>query len=59
MRTTQKHFVDTIKLIAYRAETALVALAREKLSRPDDARALVRQVFSSAVDLSPDLEKKR
>jgi hypothetical protein len=58
LRTTKKHFVDTIKLIAYRAETALVALVREKLSRPDDARALVRQVFESAVDLHPDLEKK-
>ena len=58
LRATKKHFVDTIKLIAYRAETALVALAREKLARADDARALVRQIFASAVDLSPDLEKK-
>jgi hypothetical protein len=58
LRTTKKHFVDTIKLIAYRAETALVALVREKLSRPDDARALVRQVFESAVDLNPDAGKK-
>jgi hypothetical protein len=58
LRTSKKHFVDTIKLIAYRAETALVALAREKLARPDDARALVRQVFASAVDLAPDVEKK-
>ena len=54
LRTTKKHFVDTIKLIAYRAETALVAIVREKLSRPDDARALVRQVFESAVDLCPN-----
>ena len=54
LRTTKKHFVDTIKLIAYRAETALVALVREKLSRADDARALVRQVLGSAVDLLPD-----
>jgi len=58
LRATRKHFVDTIKLIAYRAETALVALAREKLARADDARALVRQVFASAVDLSPNVEQK-
>ena len=58
LRTTKKHFVDTIKLIAYRAETALVALAREKLSRSDDARALIRQVFESAADLHPDLQSK-
>jgi hypothetical protein len=54
LRTTQKHFVDTLRLMAYRAETALVALAREKLGRADDARALVRQLFESAVDLVPD-----
>jgi hypothetical protein len=53
LRTTKKHFVDTIKLIAYRAETALVALAREKLSRSEDARSLIRQIFESAVDLYP------
>lgn len=55
---TKKHFVDTIKLIAYRAETALVQVVREKLQRRDDARALVRQIFESAVDLFPDPEKK-
>ncbi len=54
LRTTKKHFVDTIKLIAYRAETALVQVVREKLARTEDARALVRQVLSSAVDLCPD-----
>ena len=58
LKTTKKHFVDTIKLIAYRAETALVQVAREKLQRTDDARALVRQVFSSATDLCPDLQQK-
>lgn len=55
---TKKHFVDTIKLIAYRAETALVQVVREKLQREDDARALVRQVFASAVDLCPNQEQK-
>lgn len=58
LRTAKKHFVDTIKLIAYRAETALVHIAREKLHRADDARALVRQVFNSAADLCPDHQNK-
>lgn len=58
LRTSKKHFVDTIKLIAYRAETALVQVAREKLARPEDARTLIRQVFASSVDLSPDLRQK-
>ena len=58
LRTTKKHFVDTIKLAAYRAETALVHIAREKLSREEDARALIRQVFTSTVDLCPNRENK-
>ena len=58
LNPTKKHFVDTIKLIAYRAETALVQVLREKLKRSDDARALVRQIFGSAVDLHPDREKQ-
>ena len=58
LRVTKKHFVDTIKLIAYRAETALVQIVREKLVREDDARALVRQVLTNTVDLCPNLEDK-
>ena len=58
LSTAKKHFVDTIKLIAYRAETALVHIVREKLQREDDARALVRQVFGATVDLCPDLQQK-
>jgi hypothetical protein len=58
LRTDKKHLVDTLKLIAYRAETALVQIVREKLRRWDDARALVRQVLGSAVDLRPDTKSK-
>lgn len=53
--TERKHFVDTIKLIAYRAETAMATLLREKLNRTDDARALLRQIYDTEVDLFPDL----
>jgi hypothetical protein len=54
LRIAKKQFVDTIKLVAYRAETALVHIAREKLERRDDARSLIRQVLTSTVDLCPD-----
>ncbi len=47
----KKHFIDTIKLIAYRAETAMAGLVREHLSRHDDARSLLRQIYESAVDI--------
>ena len=58
LRTDKKHLVDTIKLIAYRAETALVHIVRETLHRWDDARALVREVLKSTVDLRPDPDNK-
>lgn len=54
LHSEKKHFVDTIKLIAYRAESAMAALARGSMKREDDARSLMCQLFSSAVDLAPD-----
>ncbi len=56
--TERKHFIDTIKLIAYRAETSMASLLRDKLSRADDARALLRQIYKTEVDLIPDLDNK-
>jgi len=58
LRTERKHFVDTIKMIAYRAETSLVSLLREHLARSDDARTLVRQIFQTEADLLPDAATK-
>ena len=59
LHTDKKHLVDTIKMISYRAETMLVLLAREKLARADeDARAWVRGLMCSTVDLRPDLQAK-
>ena len=56
LATSRKRLLDTVKLIAYRAETALAQIVRATLSREDDARSLVREVFRSAADLTPDLE---
>ena len=53
----RKQFIDTIKLIAYRAESALVQLAREQLLRHDDARSFVRGVMQSTINLRPDRER--
>ena len=50
----RKHFLDTIKMIAYRAETAMVSVLRERLARDDDARALLRHIFRNEADLVPD-----
>src|SRR5712691_7384591 len=55
LRTERKHFMDTIKMISYRAETSMAATVREKLARSDDARSLLRQIYSTEVDLIPNL----
>ena len=50
----RKLLMDTIRMIAYRAETAMVMILREKMARPDDARSLAREIFVSTADLIPD-----
>ena len=49
-----KILCDTIKMVAYRAETAMVALLRRHLKNEDDARALIRELFVSAADIQPN-----
>jgi hypothetical protein len=53
-----KHFIDTVKMIAYRAESALAGEVREHLQREDDARALLRRVFVTAANLRPDYPQR-
>jgi hypothetical protein len=55
---SRKQLVDTVKMIAYRTETALASIVREKLVRTDDARSLLRDLFRSEADLVPDLEQQ-
>ena len=49
-----KILCDTIKMVAYRAETAMVALLRRHLKNEDEARALIRELFVSAADIQPN-----
>ena len=58
LSTERKHFIDTVKMIAYRAESSMASLLREPLARSDDARAVLREIFQSDADLTPDLEAK-
>jgi transposase len=53
---SRKQLIDTVKMIAYRAETAMASIIREELARPNDARNLLRDLFRSEADLLPDLE---
>jgi len=54
----QKHFLDTNKPISRRVETSMACVLREALSRDQDARALLRQIYSTDVDLFPDAQNK-
>jgi len=54
----RKHFLDTIKMIAYRAETAMANLIKKDMSNPDHARVLLKQIYSSDANIKPDYEKK-
>jgi hypothetical protein len=58
LSTQSKHLIDTIKMIAYRAETAMAQVVRQKMARHDDARSLLRAIYSTEVDLIPDLQAK-
>jgi hypothetical protein len=54
----RKYFLDTIKMIAYRAETSMASVVREKLARSDDAHSLLRDLFALEADLLPDPQQQ-
>ena len=51
-----KDLVDTIKLVAYRAETAMAHIVREALpeGRREEERRLLQALYASEADLIPD-----
>ena len=54
----RKIITDTLKMVAYRAETQLTNLVGPLLpSRDDEARKFMRQVFELPADLFPDRER--
>jgi transposase len=51
---TRKHLVDTLAMVAYRAETAQVLILRDNLARDDDARSLAQALYQTSGDLIVD-----
>jgi hypothetical protein len=51
-----RQLIDTIKMVAYRAETAMANSLREHLKRPDEARRLLCALYTTEADLIPDHE---
>lgn len=56
LRKHAKQLIDTIKMIAYRAETAMANILRQMIKRPDEARTLLRALYSTEADIIPDLK---
>ncbi len=54
----RKYFLDTIKMIAYRSETAMANIIKKNMSNPDHARVLLKQIYCSDANLKPDYQKK-
>lgn len=53
-----KQLVDTIKIVCYRAETAMALTLKEHMSRTCDTRSLLQGIYKNEADLIPDTEKK-
>lgn len=59
LNTESKLFINTIKMIAYRAETAVSNLLKPYYSRADqEIRMLVKEIIKSDADLMPDYINK-
>lgn len=58
LSTHSKHLIDTIKMIAYRAETAMANVLCESLSHPDETRSLLRALYATEADLLPDYQQR-
>ena len=55
----RKRLTDTIKMIAYRAETAMVGLMRGPTVDSSEARSLLQGLFVMDADIIPDVESKK
>jgi hypothetical protein len=55
----QKQLMDTIKMIGYRAETALANQIKPYMSSPEQARNLIRSIYQSNADLKVDMLNNR
>ena len=58
LSTKSKDFLDTIKMICYRAETAMVSILKESMSRVDDTRSFAKSLYQLEADLLPDEKKE-
>ena len=59
LKTESKMLMNMIKMICYRAETAVANLAAPYLAKQaDEKRKLIQQIIDSPVDINPDHQRK-
>jgi hypothetical protein len=56
---TRRRLIDTVRMIAYRAETAMVPLLRDEHTDAPAARAMLQALFRSSGDILPEPEHNR
>jgi hypothetical protein len=54
----RKRLLDTIKMIAYRAETAMANIIRPIMSHPNESRVLLQQIYQTDANIYPDYKSK-
>lgn len=54
----RKHLIDTIKMVAYRAETAMANVLLSSTIRTDERRTLLRSIYQTEADILPDYNSK-
>jgi len=50
----RKFFLDTLKVIAYRSETAMCNIIKKQMANPEQARALMKKLYSADADIETD-----
>jgi len=58
LSTQSKYLIDTIKMIAYRSETAMANCLCEFMSHQGQARKVLQALYQTDADIIPDYEKK-
>ena len=58
MHSGRKQLIDTVRMVAYRAETAMAGILRSKTVDTAAARQLLIDLFPTEADILPDKDKK-
>jgi hypothetical protein len=56
---TRKLVMDTVRMIAYRSETALAVFAQPAMRNPEEARSVIKALFDTSADLYPDTQNRQ